>query len=135
MKCGLCLEENSLSFKKDIKRNWQYWHCQVCDLVFRDPETYLDKFEEKARYETHNNSIESPGYVKFLTPAVEILKPYLSESSEGLDFGCGPGPIIDILFSRQESRSATLFRYIFSNNDMLTVLFMNFQHKTTMTKP
>ena len=83
----------------DEKRGWRYFHCQVCDLVYRDPVTYLNKVEEKARYETHNNSIENTGYVRFLTPVVELLKPYLRTSDKGLDYGCGPGPILKILFS------------------------------------
>lgn len=98
MQCSLCLHEKLQKYHWDEKRSWQYYICENCDFVFRDPVTYLEPQEEEYRYSTHNNSIENQGYVRFLSPAVEMLLPYLKESSRGLDFGSGPGPIIDKLF-------------------------------------
>ncbi|MCJ8277211.1 MAG: class I SAM-dependent methyltransferase [Bdellovibrionales bacterium] len=104
-----------MEYARDEKRSWTYYHCPDCDLVFRDPETYLAHDEEKARYETHNNSIENEGYVRFLSPVVENLIPYLKEGSEGLDYGSGPGPILDILFSRKGFKVSNFDPYF--NND------------------
>lgn len=99
MVCPLCESSDINDFAQDSKRSWSYWQCQVCDLVFRDPQSYLNLLQEKARYQTHNNSIENAGYVKFLSPVVETLKPYINKSDKGLDYGCGPGPILDHLFA------------------------------------
>lgn len=101
MHCGLCSSEAMSPYYQDLKRDWHYFICDQCQLVFRDPATYLVSTVEKQRYETHNNSIENEGYVRFLSPAVEVLLPYLQEGALGLDFGSGPGPILDTLFARQ----------------------------------
>ncbi|MEM7646157.1 MAG: class I SAM-dependent methyltransferase [Pseudomonadota bacterium] len=63
----------------------------------RDPSTFLENSVEKARYETHNNSIENQGYVRFLTPVVDAVCEVTERGARGLDFGSGPGPIIDQL--------------------------------------
>lgn len=99
MVCPLCECDQIEAFEKDSKRSWNYWHCGSCDLVFRDPQSYLSLLQEKTRYQSHNNSIENHGYVRFLSPVVETLKPFVGEKDKGLDYGCGPGPIMDQLFA------------------------------------
>lgn len=101
MICGLCESEKNSLFYRDEPRGWDYYLCQDCDLIFRDPETYLSHDDEKQRYASHNNSMENKGYVEFLKPCVETLKPYLQAGQVGLDFGSGPGPIIDKLFAKE----------------------------------
>lgn len=102
MTCGLCENKNASPFYKDEKRTWNYFVCSECELVFRDPETYLDHEEEKKRYSTHDNNIENQGYVDFLMPNVKTLLPYLKKGAKGLDFGSGPGPILDKLFAEED---------------------------------
>ncbi len=101
MKCPLCLSPQTTHYFDDQRQNWLYWLCQHCDFVFRDSKSLLPASEERARYETHNNGIESPGYVDFLMPVVKTLLPYLKSGDRGLDFGSGPGPILNILFERE----------------------------------
>ena len=102
MTCGLCESTDTSLFYRDEKRKWDYFQCHNCELVFRDPETYLPHDEEKKRYQTHNNSMQNQGYVDFLTPVVKTLIPHLKAGSEGLDFGSGPGPILDKLFAEED---------------------------------
>ncbi len=101
MTCGLCESTETSLYFKDEKRNWDYFQCAQCELVFRDPQTYLSHEEEKERYKTHNNCIENQGYVDFLTPVVRTLLPFLKLGSRGLDYGSGPGPILDKLFAEE----------------------------------
>ncbi len=101
MTCGLCESAVSSVFFRDEKRQWDYFQCKNCELVFRDPETYLSHEDEKQRYLTHDNNIENQGYVKFLTPVVKTLVTHLKPGSQGLDFGSGPGPILDKLFAEE----------------------------------
>lgn len=101
MNCGLCGHNKILEFAHDKKRDWYYYRCQTCDLVFRDPSTFLNPSDEKKRYDEHNNGIENPGYVEFLSPVVKELLPYLNAGDRGLDYGCGPGPILQILFAQE----------------------------------
>lgn len=97
VKCTLCHNRKTEAFFEDSRRQWVYGECMECGLVFRDPQSFLDPGAEKTRYESHNNSIENQGYVKFLSPVVESLAPYIRTGEVGLDFGCGPGPILDQL--------------------------------------
>jgi SAM-dependent methyltransferase len=97
--CPLCGQTNTQLYYTDVFRHWPYWQCQDCSFMFRDPSTLLDPSAEKARYLTHNNSIESEGYVSFLAPVVETLLPHLAPNTLGLDYGAGPGPILDQLFA------------------------------------
>lgn len=50
--------------------------------------------KEKARYETHNNDVNNAGYQNFVSPVVERVRQLFSAEQPGLDFGCGPGPVI-----------------------------------------
>ncbi len=43
----------------------------------------------------HKNSPESQGYRDFLAPVVKVIvEQFASRQGEGLDFGCGPGPVL-----------------------------------------
>jgi 2-polyprenyl-3-methyl-5-hydroxy-6-metoxy-1,4-benzoquinol methylase len=57
--------------------------------------------EEKAEYDLHRNDPSDPAYRRFLgrlfRPVQEVLQP----ESEGLDFGCGPGPTLSVMFEEQ----------------------------------
>jgi hypothetical protein len=101
MHCPLCcLDKNKLYFFDENKK-WQYYQCEICHYVFRDHNSLLVPDEEYKRYSTHENSIENKGYVDFLMPVIDRLLPFLSKEDVGLDFGCGPGPILDILFHKK----------------------------------
>ena len=119
MQCGLCQKSELKLFHRDERRHWDYYVCQNCDFLFRDPKTYLDASQEEVRYSTHNNSIESPGYVKFLSPTVETLMPHLKPTDQGLDFGSGPGPILDILFARQNIKISNYDPYFDNHPELL----------------
>ncbi|MFO8000902.1 MAG: class I SAM-dependent methyltransferase [Marinilabilia sp.] len=79
----------------------RYLHCNRCQLIFTHPADLPGKEEERARYEEHENTIEAPGYVKFLNQAIEPTLPFLSTDMKGLDFGSGPGPTLSQLLARQ----------------------------------
>lgn len=79
----------------DKKR--QYLHCHECDLVFVPQQYHLAMTLEKAEYDKHQNSAGDPGYRKFLNRLCEPLAERLKPRSNGLDFGCGPGPALPVL--------------------------------------
>lgn len=94
--CPLCKYSHSNFYHRDKKR--EYLQCQQCQLVFVTQQ-YLPSLEqEKSEYDLHQNSAEDAGYRKFLarlsSPLLERLKPH----SQGLDFGCGPGPALHLDF-------------------------------------
>jgi 2-polyprenyl-3-methyl-5-hydroxy-6-metoxy-1,4-benzoquinol methylase len=49
---------------------------------------------EKQRYSFHQNHLEDKNYVHFLQPAVQAVKKFSAPGSRGLDYGCGPQPVL-----------------------------------------
>lgn len=90
--CPLCHNIETAHYHRDSRRS--YVQCVRCQLVFVASTYHLSSAAEKAEYEQHRNSIDDPGYRRFLgrlaAPLVERVKP----GSRGLDFGCGPGPAL-----------------------------------------
>lgn len=54
---------------------------------------------ERAEYDLHQNSPTDPGYRKFLGRLFHPLRERLSPGARGLDFGCGPGPALSVMFA------------------------------------
>lgn len=103
--CPLCGGVDVGFFCADTAR--PYLRCRTCDLVFVDPGSLPDPAAERARYETHNNDAADPGYVAFLerfaAPFGEALGP---APLEGLDYGCGPAPVLAGLLAARGHRMA-----------------------------
>ncbi len=101
IKCPLCLSNQEQIIPSKGRLNRKYFHCKNCDLFFTHPNDLPDNQEEKYRYEKHKNTIEAPGYVKFLNQAIKPALPYLSAPMQGLDYGSGPGPTLSILLRHE----------------------------------
>lgn len=95
-KCPLCLSDSTQAYHRDRKRD--YWHCQRCKLVYVSPELLPSYVQEKAEYDLHQNNFDDPGYRQFLQRAFEPLRQKLVSSDKGLDFGCGPTPVLAAMF-------------------------------------
>lgn len=91
--CPLCQYSQIQPFSSDKRR--AYFQCLQCFLVFADRSTLLTAEQEKAQYDLHQNQLDDPGYRQFLSrlslPLLSILTP---DQKTGLDFGCGPGPLL-----------------------------------------
>jgi len=91
--CPLCHCPHIAPFTQDAKR--QYWLCSQCQLVFVDQSQHLSAQAEKAQYDLHQNHLDDPGYRRFLNRLAEPLLQQLHHKGlAGLDFGCGPGPLL-----------------------------------------
>jgi SAM-dependent methyltransferase len=92
MRCPLCQHHDCPPFARTDERD--YCRCRRCELTFLNPQQLPAADTERAYYDLHENDPDDPGYRKFLdrlaAPLCEKLKP----GSEGLDFGCGPGPAL-----------------------------------------
>ncbi len=95
MRCPLC-SSSAKDYHQD--KNRAYFQCQNCRLVFVQPGTFLSVREEKSRYDLHQNSPDDTGYRKFLSRMCVPMINRLSMGSRGLDFGCGPGPTLSVMF-------------------------------------
>ena len=92
MICNTCRSDAASSFK--TLDNKTYWSCNVCGCKYLDKSFFIDPVEEKQRYLEHNNKIGDKQYRAFLSKLSEPLKEKLSLGSYGLDFGCGTGPAL-----------------------------------------
>ncbi|WP_051333410.1 class I SAM-dependent methyltransferase [Aliagarivorans marinus] len=96
MICSLCASPNCQHFYQDRRRD--YYRCGHCDLVFVPAEQHLSSRDELAEYQLHENDPDDQGYLRFLNRLAEPMLQRLSADSQGLDFGCGPGPAMSLLF-------------------------------------
>jgi hypothetical protein len=104
--CPLCNATASQPFFADARRT--YLRCIVCALVFVPPEYHLSAADERAEYDKHENDVEDQGYRKFLSRLFTPLNEMLAEASQGLDFGCGPGPALAAMF-REAGHTVALY--------------------------
>ncbi|MGC9393223.1 MAG: class I SAM-dependent methyltransferase [Anaerolineae bacterium] len=79
----------------------RYYVCDTCALIFVDPAQHLSPDEERARYLLHQNSRQDHDYVAFLNRLLRPLLPYLDAGARGLDYGCGPVPVLSHLAREQ----------------------------------
>ncbi len=82
----------------------RYFSCTQCRLIFLDPSQRLSNARERERYEKHENSIHDQGYRRSLQGLVTEMLQRLPLRAKGLDFGCGPGPVLSIMFQEENHR-------------------------------
>lgn len=102
MECTLCQSTGLKSVLSKVFTGLS-WQCESCDLIFKDPQAYWGWDEQKARYDQHNNSINSPGYVQYFEKLLSPLMPVLLHQRihHGLDWGSGPQPVLRELMQRR----------------------------------
>lgn len=97
--CPLCAADSTQPFHADDAA--RYFECATCALIFMHPADRLTLADEHARYRQHRNDAADPEYVRFLRrladPAIEHLQP----GARGLDFGCGPAPVLSDLLTTE----------------------------------
>lgn len=83
------------------------------------PHLRLNADREKARYETHNNDVNNPGYQKFVEPIVSAVLSDFSPEQRGLDFGAGPGPVISSLLQKRDYNIVQYDPFFANNPELL----------------
>lgn len=94
--CPLCGSTSIVPYHRDKVRDYLY--CRTCNLIFVPPAQHLSAVDEKACYDLHDNQPSDPGYRRFLDRLFIPLNQRLTPSSQGLDFGCGPGSALAQMF-------------------------------------
>lgn len=77
--------------------DYHYWRCDRCSATFMAPDQRPSPERERAEYELHCNDAADPGYRAFLSRVVRPLLERLPGPCRGLDYGCGPGPVLATL--------------------------------------
>lgn len=90
--CRVCLAAEALPFLRVDGR--QYWRCRACAATFLDASQLPDAATERAHYLLHENDPADERYRAFLGRLAGPLMRMLSAGRHGLDYGCGPGPVL-----------------------------------------
>lgn len=88
MNCTLC-ETHLINQIDDF-----YFICDGCGAYVKDRKFYFSPEDEKSQYDEHNNDVNDPRYQKFVSPITNAVLEMQSPEHWGLDYGCGPGPVI-----------------------------------------
>ena len=113
MQCPLCGGHSVADYHSDKRRD--YLQCSLCELVFVPSHQQLSQQDEKAIYDQHQNSADDQGYREFLRRLTNPLLGRLKGGSQGLDFGCGPGPTLSVILEEQGHHMA-LYDLYYANN-------------------
>lgn len=93
-----CLICQSCALRHFLRINERdYWRCDACGATFLDSRHWLNAEDERAQYMLHENRAEDPGYRKFLGRLANPLCDALKPSQMGLDYGCGPIPVLAMM--------------------------------------
>ncbi|MFS1522626.1 class I SAM-dependent methyltransferase [Microbulbifer sp. 2304DJ12-6] len=115
--CSLCRHTTVQFYHRDTSRS--YYQCNRCALVFVPPEFHLSPAGELAYYNLHENSMEDNGYRRFLSRCAVPLLNALQAKSEGLDFGCGPAPLLANMLAEGGHRVELYDRFYLPATDAL----------------
>ncbi len=113
--CPLC----SSNAQKDFENHGrEFYTCATCDLTFVNRDQILERDEEQVRYELHDNSIRSEGYLNFLYRLINIVKREIQNTNEnGLDFGSGPYPMMLELLVEEGFKNSVGYDPFFNKNE------------------
>ena len=115
--CPLCLSKATLQvYHQDSRRT--YLRCSGCGLVKVADQYLLSEKDEKAQYDLHQNDPDDPDYRKFLSRTFDPLMARISQSSVGLDFGCGPGPTISIIAEERGVKVSNYDLYYYNHPEV-----------------
>lgn len=98
-RCPLCHGVDVGSYFEDKRR--EYLRCSRCFLVFVPARFQLAQGAEKHEYDLHQNELGDAGYLGFLQRLGKPLVDRLTPAARGLDFGCGPGPALQLWLQEQ----------------------------------
>jgi 2-polyprenyl-3-methyl-5-hydroxy-6-metoxy-1,4-benzoquinol methylase len=86
--------------------------------VFTPKEFHLSDIDERIRYDSHQNNPKDKRYRQFLSQAFNPVMEFIQPGNTGLDFGCGPGPTLSIMFEEQGYK-VDLFDKFYANDQAI----------------
>lgn len=93
--------------------------CNRCDLVFVDQRHLPESDREKSRYDLHENTPANEGYKNFLSRIIAPLTKHLNKQATGLDFGCGPTPVLASMLEDEDFKMQIYDPFYFPNESVL----------------
>lgn len=106
MRCPVCESLEARAFQ--VVNGLAYGRCDRCEATFLLREHWPSPEAERAEYALHQNTEDDPGYRSFLQRVAAPLLQRLPPRQHGLDFGCGPGPVLANLL-REAGHTVALY--------------------------
>ncbi|QDT39688.1 class I SAM-dependent methyltransferase [Stratiformator vulcanicus] len=116
LNCPLCAAI-SAPYLQDERRT--YRQCSVCRLVFVVNSDLPSREVERRQYDLHENDPGDENYRRFLSRVFRPLHERLPPRSCGLDFGCGPGPTLSVMFEEAGHTMDVFDPFYFPNRSVL----------------
>ncbi|MFI5360391.1 MAG: class I SAM-dependent methyltransferase [Elusimicrobiota bacterium] len=110
--CPLCAGAPRAFLSADGR---DFLRCGTCGLTFVPAAQHLDPARERARYAQHNNTPSDPEYRGFLDRLLAPLCGTLAPGSNGLDYGCGPGPTASTMMAERGFPTADYDPFFFGD--------------------
>ena len=121
-KCPLCQQQQSEFFQQSKHKT--YLQCTHCQLVYLCFEQRLSIKDERAQYDLHQNHIDDVDYRKFLSRIFNPINNHIPAPVKVLDYGCGPGPALVVMFEESGYQVSQYDPYYFPDT---TPLKQNYQ--------
>ena len=119
--CPLCHHADTEFYFRDNQR--AFVQCNQCDLVYVEPDFLPGPATERAEYDLHQNSFEDKGYKRFLDRLAAPLQRRLKPGARGLDFGCGPAPVLASMMTENGFPTEHYDPFYFSNLNLLNNVY------------
>lgn len=119
MLCPICHKNKEETFFVKKKKQASYYCCDSCDFVFLSTKDYLNEENEFEHYKKHDNQVEDPRYQEFVMPLVDMIQKWTSKEEIALDYGCGPGPVIQHLLEKKGYYQIFLYDLFFKKDEAL----------------
>lgn len=103
--CPVCTSSAPHFLRADGR---DYFRCRACQAQFLDPAWHPSRDVEHKTYMHHENDPDDPRYRRFLSKLSDPLMARLLPKSQGLDYGCGPGPALAQML-REAGHDVSLF--------------------------
>lgn len=116
MNCILCKGTTKKFWES---KNREFVECTNCGGIQLLPQFYISEKAEEARYLTHNNDVNDPGYQDFVKPITSRILKDFSPKHTGLDYGCGNGPVITAQLEKIGYTISLYDLYFYPNTEVL----------------
>ena len=110
MRCPVCEGPDGRPFQ--VIGDRAYGRCERCEATFLFPEHRPSPEAERAEYALHQNTDGDAGYRAVLSRVANPLLQRLPPGRSGLDYGCGPGPVLAAML-REAGHTVALYDPLF----------------------
>ncbi len=119
--CPVCGETSTSGIS--VITDKRYRECPLCRVLFMESSFFPEPEEEHARYRTHRNTADNPGYTDFLNRLALPLLERVKSGSRGVDYGCGSGAVLADMLKSAGMEVSLYDPFFYPNSKVLKGLY------------